>query len=421
MFDYQKTADACVKCGRCIPDCTIYSISGDETRSPRGFIDLLGQYQQNRLPLNEQTKDIFESCFLCTHCVSVCPKSLPTDELIEEIRIDIAKKFGIKWYKRFFFYLLKNRSLMNALFKASAFFTPLFFKSTQEGIVGRFPLPFIQKRLLPPTPRQTFLEKYPEIIKAKNAKQKVAIFIGCLSNYNYVQVGDSLLKILAHLQIDTFLAKEQKCCGAPAHFTGDSQSVQNLMEHNITYFEKIIQEVDAVLIPEATCAAMILHDYQRIAKNDEVMTQRIQNLIPHFFMASDWLFRYTNLAEILATKPKQNLQITYHDPCHARKVLQIYKEPRALISQNYTLKEMSNPNACCGFGGITMQTEKHHYASKVGQSKAHMIQQTQANIVSAECNACRMQLSNAMRQEGVNVHFAHPLELIAQALQTEKA
>ena len=78
---------------------------------------------------------------------------------------------------------------------------------------------------------------------------------------------------------------------------------------------------------------------------------------------------------------------------------------------------MSDPNRCCGFGGVTMQTEKYHYAKAAGKPKAEMIGETGARIVSAECSACRMQLTDALYQEGVDVTFKNPLELIAEALR----
>ena len=118
---------------------------------------------------------------------------------------------------------------------------------------------------------------------------------------------------------------------------------------------------------------------------------------------------------------QKSQSITYHDPCHARKVLGIYKEPRALLSQNYTLVEMENPNACCGFGGVTIQTEKFALAEKVGSKKAKMIAETKADFVAAECSACRMQLSNALHQENVAIPFKHPLELIAQAIKNTQS
>jgi glycolate oxidase iron-sulfur subunit len=95
----------------------------------------------------------------------------------------------------------------------------------------------------------------------------------------------------------------------------------------------------------------------------------------------------------------------------------VWKEPRALINKNYLIKEMSDPNRCCGFGGVTMQTEKYEFSKAAGIPKAAMIKATQADIVAAECSACRMQLTNAMYQSGVKTSFRHPLELIAKALQ----
>ena len=95
----------------------------------------------------------------------------------------------------------------------------------------------------------------------------------------------------------------------------------------------------------------------------------------------------------------------------------IHKEPRALLSQNYTIREMSDSNRCCGFGGVTMQTEKYHFAELAGKPKAEMIRETKAKIVSAECSACRMQISNSLHQADVDVVFKNPVELIAEALK----
>ena len=71
MFDYETIAQDCVKCGKCIPVCTIHQVNPDETTSPRGFIHLLGKYQNGQLELDKNAKAIFESCFLCTNCVDV--------------------------------------------------------------------------------------------------------------------------------------------------------------------------------------------------------------------------------------------------------------------------------------------------------------------------------------------------------------
>ena len=126
----------------------------------------------------------------------------------------------------------------------------------------------------------------------------------------------------------------------------------------------------------------------------------------------------TQLARILASNNKRfDEVVTYHDPCHARKMQGVFKEPRELISKNYVMKEMSDPNRCCGFGGVTMQSEKYHFAKAAGAPKAAMINNTKANIVSAECSACRMQITDSLHRADSDVVFKNPIELIAEALK----
>jgi len=423
MFNFQETTDECIKCGKCIPNCTIHQVNADETTSPRGFLHLLGAYQKGKLDLDTNAKNIFESCFLCTNCVDVCPASLPTDMVIEQARADIAKKYGIAWYKRAFFFLLRNRRLMDFLSKMGFYFKGCALKSLPEknSMVPRFSLPIIKsKRLLPAMKHVSFLNKYPQLVPFGKGekKRKVAVFIGCMANYNYTEVGDSLMLILKRLGVDVFIPKDQLCCGAPAYFTGDFDTVDYLIKHNIEYFETWIDEVEAVIIPEATCSSMVLHDWTRFLHDQPEWQARAKTLLTKVFIATEWLDKQTELATLLAKEGKaMSERITYHDPCHARKTQGVWREPRHLIGQNYHLIEMSDPNRCCGFGGVTMQTEKYHFAEAAGKPKAAMIEQTGAEVVSAECSACRMQLSNAMHQADVKTTFKHPLELIAEALR----
>lgn len=420
IFNFSETSDACILCGKCIPVCTIHNVSPDETTSPRGFIQLLGAYEKGDLPLDKTAKDIFESCFLCTNCVDVCPKSLPTDMIIEQVRSDLADKFGIAWFKRAFFFLLRHRKVMDILFKMGYVFQTCGFKIKAEAqsMSPRFRMPIIKKdRLLPSMGKTSFLNAHPELIE-NGGKRKVAVFIGCLANYNYTTIGEGLLDILEELEIDAFLAKAQLCCSAPAYFTGDFNTVDALAKKNIVYFESFIDDVEAIIIPEATCSAMLKIDYEHYFHDQPEWKERAVALKDKIYMATEWLDQHTDLAKLLATKKKSSQTVTYHDPCHARKMQGIYEEPRKLLAVNHDMQEMSDPNQCCGFGGVTMQTEKYHFALAAGKPKAAMIKNTGAAIVSAECSACRMQLNNALfTSEVENVLFKNPIELIADTLK----
>ncbi len=420
MFDYVVSSDDCIKCGKCIPTCTIHNVNMDEVTSPRGFLDLLGAYQRGDLELDKNAKDIFESCFLCTNCVDICPNDLPVDMVIEQVRNDIRKKYGLAWYKKTFFWLLRHRKIMDLVAKLGFVFQTCGFKihEKQSSMEPRFSLPIVKKdRLLPSAKSKSFLNSHPDVIK-NGGKGKVGIFIGCLANYTYTDIGKSLLEILEVLEIDAYLIKNQLCCGAPAYFTGDFDTVDYLAKHNIKYMESFIDELDAVIIPEATCSAMIKVDYVHFFHDQQEWKQRALKLTPKIYMATEYLEKCTNLKEILANKKqKMNELITYHDPCHARKMQGVFQEPRKLVSQNYVIKEMSDSNRCCGFGGVTIQTEKYHLAKAAGMPKAAMIGETKADIVSAECSACRMQITNSLYLAKIDVVFKNPLELIASALR----
>jgi len=100
-----------------------------------------------------------------------------------------------------------------------------------------------------------------------------------------------------------------------------------------------------------------------------------------------------------------------------KKMQGVHKEPRNLLKQNYVLTEMSDPNQCCGFGGVTMQSNNYKFAKAAGAPKAAMINNTGAKVVSAECSACRMQITDSLGRTDSDVIFKNPIELIADALK----
>jgi len=418
VFKFSEISDLCIKCGKCIPGCTIHSINPDETTSPRGFLDILKGVEEGEIKIDRNFKDTIESCFLCNQCVSVCPNSLPTDFAIENARNLVAKEFGIAWWKRAFFFLLRHRWAYDLLAKFGFYFQSCGFKIEEEkkSIRSKFNLPFIKKdRLLPAFRKTTFLKKYPQEIKV-SGERKVAIFIGCLANYNYVEVGDSLVKILRFLNIDILIPKEQKCCGAPAYFTGDFKTTEYLIKKNIEYFETFIDDVEAILIPEATCTAMIKKDWQEYIKHhmDSEWLKRYEKIQKKIFGTTQWLYKYTDLKDRLKMS---DIKFTYHDACHFGRVFNIKQEPRELLKKIGKLNEMEDPGMCCGFGGITIQSEKFHLAQKEGLKKAEMIKKVEADFVSAECSACRIQITEHLDKVGDKKLFLHPLEIIAKFIE----
>ena len=417
-FDFNAISDMCVKCGKCKPNCTIFKISGDEVRSPRGFLDLIGAYNRGEMKLDKNAKSIFESCFLCTNCVEACPASLPVDEMIENVRFDLAQKYGISWYKRLFFYLLRHRWVMDFAARLGYVFKSCGFREhDNDTMQPKFSLPMLKKeRLLPNPSKKSFLNSHPEIIK--NGERQVGIFIGCMANYAYTDTGEGLLKILKELGISAHLMKKQVCCAAPAYFTGDFATVEANAKKNIAYFEKVLESCEAIICPEATCSAMLKVDYERFFEHDEHWKERAKKVMSKLYLATEYFVKFTELEQILEqkTEGKEKPALVYHDPCHARKMQGVWREPRALLSHIFELKNSGDETSCCGFGGVTTQSQNYHLARAAGLSRANTLSKAGANVVSAECSACKMQLNNSLNLASSELRCKNPIELIAAAL-----
>ncbi|MBS4407128.1 (Fe-S)-binding protein [Campylobacter vulpis] len=418
-MDFTKFSQSCVKCGKCIPTCTIHQIKRDEINSPRGFLDLLAAYKEGNLELDKEAKRVFESCFLCTNCVEVCPSHIRVDNAIEAVRYDIAKKFGIAWYKRLLLYFLRRRKALDIAAKFGFVFQSCAFALQNSGMRARFSLPFIKKgRLLPSFKQKSFLNQNTEFIY-NGGEKSVGFFVGCLANYFYIESAKAVLSIAKELKINIDLMKGQVCCGAPHFFTGDFKSLEILAKKNVEYFEKKLESVEYIITPEATCSAMLSVDLEHFFTmiKEEQWAKRAAKIAPKIKLATWYFYEKTPLLELLKTKGKKDLLLTYHDPCHARKMQGVFKEPREFLKANYRFVEMSDSNACCGFGGVSMQSDYYENTLKVGFKKAKMIDESGASVVSAECSACRMQISNALTQNQSKAIFKSPLELIAEALK----
>jgi Fe-S oxidoreductase len=115
-------------------------------------------------------------------------------------------------------------------------------------------------------------------------------------------------------------------------------------------------------------------------------------------------------------------RITYHDSCNLARTSGIYREPRVIlnaVAQNFVeMTPHGLENYCCGGGGgLVALPEYDEKRLAAGKPKAEQIRKTNAQIVAAACENCRLQLGELNTHYNLNVQITALADLIVKAMR----
>jgi glycolate oxidase iron-sulfur subunit len=241
---------------------------------------------------------------------------------------------------------------------------------------------------------------------------KVALFTGCLIDKMFPNIAHSTLRVLEHLGVGLFLPENQGCCGIPALSSGDLDTFVKLLDHNLARFAD--GDFDVLVTACATCTSTIHEIWPTMA--DERHREAARRLAEKTMDINQFLINKAGL-EPPAGKTGRKHMVTYHDPCHLKKALKVFSEPRAVIqaAPGYQLKEMAQPDWCCGMGG-SFNLQYYDISKGIGEKKAAQIQATGAGTLATGCPACMIQISDMLSRAGAGIAVRHPIELLAEGL-----
>lgn len=413
-----EEARQCVKCGNCMAQCPVYVETLEEPLVARGKLGLIEAVGEGDSEFSKRFGKILSQCLLCGTCAENCPNGIPADDIIREARSLLVKKKGLSLPKKAIFkYLLDSKYLMPLLLKGGASLQNLFLKKIPEesGLRLRFPMPVLdQRRLIPALAPDSFLDLHAGWVRAEKETRRVGLFVGCVSNYLFPRIGRSALDLFLRNGVSVFIPKSQRCCGLPAFGSGDEETPRSLARKNIEAFAE--EGLEEIVAPCASCASMLKLDYPLLF--DESDPFRVQTLSFSSKVKDASQF----LGGLLARKTGGNestgksLRVTYHDPCHLRRKLGIFKEPRNLLKALPGLEyvEMAEANRCCGQGG-SFNIANYDLSLKILGKKAQAIDESGADIVTTACSGCLLQLMDGLHQQGLKKEVRHLVEMIEQA------
>jgi L-lactate dehydrogenase complex protein LldE len=245
------------------------------------------------------------------------------------------------------------------------------------------------------------------ILNEASKKIKVSLFITCLVDILFPQVGVSMVKVLKRLGVEVDFPEEQTCCGQPAFNSGFRQDAKVLAKRFISIFSQ-----DGFIVsPSGSCTSMVRVFYKELFHDDQKLLEMVDLLSSRTYEFSEFLVNVLKVDDVGAT---YNGRVTYHDSCHALRELRVQNEPRELIKsvKGVDFVEMKFPDTCCGFGG-TFSVKFPDVSVSILDEKIESIIESGADTVVSTDMGCLMQIGGAINRKKLPVKTIHIAELLA--------
>ena len=237
---------------------------------------------------------------------------------------------------------------------------------------------------------------------------RVGLFVTCLVDMFRPSVGFATVKLLEDAGCIVEAPEAQTCCGQPAYNTGDRETTKRIAKGVIAAFEGY----DYVVGPSGSCMATIVKDYPMIFDDDPEWAPRAKALAAKSHEIVSFL------TDVLGHRPQARFEgtATYHDSCSGLRSLGVKDQPRALLAnvEGLELREMKDPDVCCGFGG-TFCVKYPDISNKMVGNKTGNVADTGAETLLAGDLGCLMNMAGKMSREGRPVKARHIVEVLAGA------
>lgn len=236
---------------------------------------------------------------------------------------------------------------------------------------------------------------------------RVGLFVTCLVDLFRPSVGFAAVKLLERAGCDVHVPVAQTCCGQPAYNSGDREDTRDIALNVIKAFETF----DYVVAPSGSCAGMLKKHYVELFEGHPDLTARAEKFSAKVYELVSFL---TDVLKIDSVDSAFEGSVTYHDSCSGLRELAIHEQPRKLLSSvvGLELKEMSESDVCCGFGG-TFCVKFPDISNAMVEKKTENIRQSGAGTLLAGDLGCLMNMSGKLKREGSAIEVRHVAEVLA--------
>lgn len=411
-----KEIGQCLRCGSCINVCPVYQLLSGHVYGhiyPGGIGSLLTAFLDG-YNVAEQPQEL---CIGCGRCKEVCPGNIDIPGLVLELRNRIRKQIPLTFIPNFIVgSVLPNRNLFHFGLRQASWASAPFVKkgSDDNKFIRSLPFGFSKLsswRSLPSFSSKPFRDRIKNMEQdIEKKKGKIAFFGGCVIDFAYPEIGESLVEVLNKLGYEIEYP-EQGCCGLPAFYMGRQDVARKMAKENIAAFLK--EDYDYIVSACPSCTVSLKEHWKELLKDDQEYGKKakiISEKVVDFIKLVDIL----GIEEVADKFKTGKAKITYHDSCHLNRELGVKEEPRRVLKslKNIDFVEMNESETCCGFGG-SYCIKFPEISTEILERKLANAKATKADIIVVDCPGCLMQLRGGLDTKGIkDIKVKHSAEII---------
>ena len=275
----------------------------------------------------------------------------------------------------------------------------------------------------------------------RNSKIKVLLFVTCVVDQLFPEVGVSVVRLLRRLGVDVDFPRDQTCCGQPVFNSGFTREAALLARRVLSSFgpqtngvsliepghsrdqspystqENVGPENHYVVVPSGSCAAMMRVSYPQLFRDDPTLRRQAEELGGRVYEFSEFLVKVLEVTDVGASFQGE---VTYHPSCHLLRELGVSEEPKTLISnvKGANLVGMEEAETCCGFGG-TFSVKYPHISEAMLDDKVENVIKTGAGTVVACDMSCLMHIGGALSRRDIPVKPMHLAQLLESGIDPQ--
>ena len=157
---------------------------------------------------------------------------------------------------------------------------------------------------------------------------RIALFITCLADAMFPEVGKATLRVLGRLGHDVEFPAEQTCCGQMHVNTGYQKQALPLVER----FAEVFAPYDAIVAPSGSCVGSVRHQHAMIAKRfgSAGLVEQVEAVAAKTYELSEFLVDVLGVSDVGAYFPHR---VTYHPTCHSLRMLRVGDKPIKLLAR----------------------------------------------------------------------------------------